>query len=239
MVLTNTAADDDPTASDKEKAQRLGEIEVRLSRARIRQGQSSSTRTRTVLPVEERPIAEKALKGHALSSRATFGQPEVQRSAKAFIKFDYTWGDEPIATYIFKHRSRKDLQIEGIIERSPSHGPLEDRDLDDLQPAEALELIRRMRDRDEVAAKIKQEGQAMRSKSGKRRLPGSSNDEEDEASRVHTNKSGKRPYVEITSDDGEDDDEEEGQITVTDVTTKRARVIRSMADQDVVDLSDG
>ncbi len=55
------------------------------------------------------------------------------------------------------NRSSAGLQQEGIIERSPSPVPLEDRDPDDLTPEEARELVRRLRARQQDAAKIKQE----------------------------------------------------------------------------------
>lgn len=52
----------------------------------------------------------------------------------------------------------EDLQIEGVIPRSPSPVPLEERDPDDLSPEEARELIRRMRTQgSEGAVKIKKE----------------------------------------------------------------------------------
>ena len=52
----------------------------------------------------------------------------------------------------------EDLQIEGIIPRSPSPVPLEERDPDDLSPEEARELIRRMRTQgSETEVKIKKE----------------------------------------------------------------------------------
>ena len=49
---------------------------------------------------------------------------------------------EPAATFTFKYRARKDLQIEGILPRSPSLVPLEKRDPDTLSHAEARELVR-------------------------------------------------------------------------------------------------
>ena len=43
----------------------------------------------------------------------------------------------------------EDLQIEGIIPRSPSPTPLEERDPNELSPEEARELVRRMRAREQ------------------------------------------------------------------------------------------
>ena len=50
-----------------------------------------------------------------------------------------------------------DLQIEGIIPRSRSPVPLEDRDPDDLSREEARELVRRMRARYHEAGSVKKE----------------------------------------------------------------------------------
>ena len=80
-----------------------------------------------------------------------------------------------MATCIFKYRSRstctpvelltlkftderaEDLQVEGIIPRSPSPIPLEDRNPEDLSPEEARELVRRMRAREQDQVKVKRE----------------------------------------------------------------------------------
>lgn len=50
-----------------------------------------------------------------------------------------------------------DLQIEGIIARSPSPTPLEERDEADLSPEEMRELLRRMRAREQEQVKVKRE----------------------------------------------------------------------------------
>lgn len=51
----------------------------------------------------------------------------------------------------------EDLQIEGIIPRSPSPVPLDERDPNSLSAEEARELVRRMRAREEDTAQIKKE----------------------------------------------------------------------------------
>lgn len=92
------------------------------------------------------------------------------------------YGEDPIAVFIFKYRSRSkvylqiiynlmadfhtgDLQIEGVIPRSPSPVPLEERDPDDLSPEEARELVRRHRQREQERIKIKKETQEKRARS--------------------------------------------------------------------------
>lgn len=57
----------------------------------------------------------------------------------------------------FANHSAGDLQVEGVITRSPSPIPLEERDPDDLSPEEARELVRRLRQQQEQI-EIKKEG---------------------------------------------------------------------------------
>jgi hypothetical protein len=54
-------------------------------------------------------------------------------------------------------RTTGDLQAEGIIERTPSPVPLEERDPDELTPDELRELVRRSRAEKASAVKTKQE----------------------------------------------------------------------------------
>jgi len=88
----------------------------------------------------------------------------------------WDFGKVPMAVYTFKYRTRsmpsdpparpkghadkttEDLQIEGVIERSPSPAPLEERDLETLSPEEMRELLRRQRLRAQDGP-VKQEGQ--------------------------------------------------------------------------------
>ncbi|KAF2215079.1 hypothetical protein CERZMDRAFT_94502 [Cercospora zeae-maydis SCOH1-5] len=106
-------------------------------------------------------VPEKCLKGRAISSRTTLG-PAKQRAFKIhYIKTVDIYGSEPFATFTFKYRSRRDLQIEGIVPRSPSPVPLEERDPQSLTLDESRELVRRMRQREkEQRIEIKKEGQA-------------------------------------------------------------------------------
>lgn len=74
-----------------------------------------------------------------------------------WVVVDFPYGKEPSAAFIFKYRTRRDLQIEGIIERSPSPVPLEERDPNTLNQEEMREVIRRMREREQNAPRVKQE----------------------------------------------------------------------------------
>ena len=87
----------------------------------------------------------------------------------------------------------EDLQIEGIIPRSPSPVPLEERDPDTLTPQEAREVIIRMRAREQNTVKIKQEF-----------------------------KREKRRHSAVSAETG-DNDEEEGDISITGEFDRRKR----------------
>ncbi|RMY19226.1 hypothetical protein D0867_04805 [Hortaea werneckii] len=134
---------------DVQRMKGLGEIrfEVRWCRA----GKRVPAADRSISEVRntgQEAIPEKCLKGRAISSQAVLG---------------------PFATYVFRFRSHRDLQIEGIIPRSPSPQPgipLEERDPAALSAEEARELIRILRERhgeriqvkDETSPEIKYEG---------------------------------------------------------------------------------
>ncbi|KAK0650601.1 hypothetical protein DIS24_g6712 [Lasiodiplodia hormozganensis] len=100
-------------------------------------------------------IPEKALKGRAVSH-----QVKLQASEPAKVREGYTFvpdSNGKIATFIFRYRSKSALQAEGIIPRTPSPMPLEERPLEELKPEELRELLRRHRERDAAASVVKRE----------------------------------------------------------------------------------
>ncbi|MCJ1287059.1 hypothetical protein MMC26_006407 [Xylographa opegraphella] len=107
-----------------------------------------STNVTTTLNVQtgssvSESIPEKALKGRALSHIISLDPPE-KTSAFSWVDCDYV--DKlrsPFVNFEFRYRSRKALQIEGIIPRSPSPVPLEDRPVESLTREEAIELLAR------------------------------------------------------------------------------------------------
>jgi RecB family exonuclease len=92
------------------------------------------------------------------------------------VTANYPYGKGPIATYIFRYRTRskstntmapaktsahsytEDLEIEGIVERPV---PLEERDPEDLTPGEAREQVRLLR---EAASRVKVKQESKREK---------------------------------------------------------------------------
>ncbi|KAF2677306.1 hypothetical protein K458DRAFT_163912 [Lentithecium fluviatile CBS 122367] len=102
-------------------------------------------------------IPEKALKGRAVSSQVVLGDRETIRPFTTVSTTDLD-GGKPFATFKFKYRSRSALQSLLVIPRSPSPVPLEERDINTLNPEEMRELLKRQKEREEAARKIKTEG---------------------------------------------------------------------------------
>jgi hypothetical protein len=101
-----------------------------------------------------------------------------------------------------------DIQIEGVMERSPTPVPLEERDTESLTAEEARELVRRLRTREENAALVKSEykrGKRARSQAGESSTV-TSGDEDDvaEITEAHEGHAGKRARGGVTIDLTED-----------------------------------
>ncbi|KAM0716428.1 hypothetical protein Q7P37_007873 [Cladosporium fusiforme] len=141
---------------------KLGEIEVTLTRCH-EVGKVATVPKSSYKAVVKDSVPEKALKGRAITHHTAFGA--AAETSSNWVDVTYPYGENPIATYKFLYRSRRDLQIEGIIERSPSPVPLEDRDPNDLTLEEARELARRAqlkRTENDNQLKIKQEGRPVK-----------------------------------------------------------------------------
>ncbi|KAI7155646.1 hypothetical protein KC349_g6789 [Hortaea werneckii] len=150
---------------DVQRMKGLGEIrfEVRWCKA----GKRVPAADRSISSVRstgQEDIPEKCLKGRAISGQAVLGVGKpCTGSSRA--EATYPYGSQAFATYVFRYRSHRDLQIEGIIPRSPSPQPgipLEERDPATLSAEEARELIRILRERhggrNQVKDEIKREG---------------------------------------------------------------------------------
>ncbi|KAF2635879.1 hypothetical protein P280DRAFT_473522 [Massarina eburnea CBS 473.64] len=103
-------------------------------------------------------ISEKALKGRALSHSARLSAPVATTRVSKALAYDYVAADkQPSATFKFKYRSQAALQALMIIPRSPNPIPLEERDIESLSPEEMRELLKRQKERDGAAPKVKSE----------------------------------------------------------------------------------
>lgn len=72
----------------------------------------------------------------------------------------FPYGDKPFSSFQFRYRSRKDLQIEGIIEKDPESVPLEDRDAATLTAEDVRQLQRQLQFKRDDIVKIKKEKRA-------------------------------------------------------------------------------
>lgn len=76
------------------------------------------------------------------------------------VNTSYPYGEETMASFMFRYRSRKDLQIEGIIEQDPEPVPLEDRDPATLTPDEVRQLQLKLQTKRDDMVRIKKEKRA-------------------------------------------------------------------------------
>ena len=82
---------------------------------------------------------EQVLKGIALDLMTKFR--EVKDWKPVRYSRDHCIGDEPLATMVLKYRSREALQKIGLVPRSPTLTPLEERDINDLTMEELKERL--------------------------------------------------------------------------------------------------
>ncbi|MCJ1244363.1 hypothetical protein MMC30_001561 [Trapelia coarctata] len=134
-----------PSLPDSHRLENLGLITIKVERVNATASSRSlsrSTRTTEELSSQS-PLSEKALKGRAVTHRTSFDQPERIATVKP-LNCDYLDSlKHPYASFSFKYRSRKALQAELIIPRTPSPIPLEDRPQETLNREELLELLNR------------------------------------------------------------------------------------------------
>ncbi|KAI1364963.1 hypothetical protein F5Y08DRAFT_305483 [Xylaria arbuscula] len=134
-VKTIDEAKKERVEGDRKIANGLGTIHVDFFRATIR---APSTGHVTDANSGGFELAEKALKGKAISHGTSYGAREAIPTPK-FSKTDYLPEDNgPIVTFKFFYRSRDALKRELIIPRSPSRSPT----IEDLTPAERDRLAR-------------------------------------------------------------------------------------------------
>ncbi|KJX98147.1 hypothetical protein TI39_contig429g00043 [Zymoseptoria brevis] len=157
LDTTDETLKPDRAAKLKDLLSRLGEVSVSI--LRIKADRVSREMPRVARQASEigTSVPEKALKGRSISNKATLGEavPSAQKQTTCHV--DYPYGMKPFATFTFKYRSRRDLQVEGVIERSPTPEPLEDRDPATLTVEEMREVVRRLQARTAADARVKKE----------------------------------------------------------------------------------
>ncbi|KAI3323737.1 hypothetical protein HD806DRAFT_72446 [Xylariaceae sp. AK1471] len=122
--------------SDLKIAKSLGTIEIKFTRA-IEYGPTSS-RGASDVKSGNFELAEKSLKGKAVSHGTTYGICEAIAPPRWLDVRDILEDKGPIAIFKFMYRSRDALKRELIIPRSPSHSPA----LEGLTPAQRDRLAR-------------------------------------------------------------------------------------------------
>lgn len=104
------------------------------------------------------PVPEKALKGRPFDISAGYGAAKVVK--KPTYHSAQKVGNS-LAKFVVKYRSRRALQLFDLIPVTPEPQPLEERDVDMLNPQEMRQLLTRVREQGNQAveqlAKIKQE----------------------------------------------------------------------------------
>lgn len=88
------------------------------------------------------PVPEKALKGQPIDMTAGYGSAtaiEWRKSAQC------QRAGKPLAKFVLKYRSRRALQLLDLIPTTPEPEPLEERNIDTLNPEEMRQLLTQMR----------------------------------------------------------------------------------------------
>ncbi|KAK5740393.1 hypothetical protein LTR17_004656 [Elasticomyces elasticus] len=148
-------SDETTRATQTDALQELGTVRV-LCRRGVKLATKAPHKKKNKIRSKTEVVHEKCLKGRAISSRATLGEA-IPAKAPTGYRMEWPYGDDPIATFEFLYRSRRDLQAEGVLPRSPSPVPLEERDPESLTREEAIALVRRNQERGSAQVQVKQE----------------------------------------------------------------------------------
>ncbi|OBT84583.1 hypothetical protein VE02_06329 [Pseudogymnoascus sp. 03VT05] len=119
---------------DVKAAANLGEITVEVFRVEILE---DVTPQKAVVNKIATEIAEKAVKGRALSNRTTFGVAKTTTPIRLRRKEFIDGKDKPLARFVFRYRSKEALRALLLISRSPDPDPF-----DALPAAERERLAR-------------------------------------------------------------------------------------------------
>ncbi|KAK5956108.1 hypothetical protein OHC33_002681 [Knufia fluminis] len=101
-----------------------------------------------------RSIPEKALKGQPIDMSAEYGSATPSQRPRVYTS---TRVGEVLATCIYKYRSRRALQLLELIPATPEPQPLEERDIDTLDPQEMRQLLAQYREHGSQSTRVKEE----------------------------------------------------------------------------------
>ncbi|KAL1648462.1 hypothetical protein SLS58_002217 [Diplodia intermedia] len=178
MVFSELDIDEDSTDISnrmmQKKVMSMGVISIQLHRG-LAIKEAPCNRTTTIDKIGK--VSEKALKGKALShqvqlaripsyqaiiSSLTYDRLQAFQPAQQSNTYNFKCDKEdgPFAEFIYQYRSKTALQAEGVIPRTPSPIPLEDRPLEELNQEELRELLRRSREKTAAATAVKTESES-------------------------------------------------------------------------------
>ncbi|KIW09838.1 hypothetical protein PV08_11939 [Exophiala spinifera] len=161
-----TTTDEEPPTGSQgfEKYGQLGTIKVKVWRQKtyFRKESTHATTHKPPTLVED-PIPEKALKGRAIGATIGLGPalPVPGKTSKRTVHANVI-DSGPLVIFVFLYRTKRDLQILGVIPRTPSPEPLERRDVNTLSVEELKELVGRQQaeltlSRQAVESRVKKE----------------------------------------------------------------------------------
>ncbi|KAJ9646244.1 hypothetical protein H2204_000907 [Knufia peltigerae] len=142
---------------DFKKYAQLGTIRVVAERNKTVPSQDEGLEK---ISLNEGPVPEKALKGQAVGS--TIGLGPERPAERIRVRKGVQADQYPLAIFVFLYRTKRDLQKLGVIPRTPSPVPLEQRDVNTLSNEELRELVTRQQaelilSRQDTESKIKKD----------------------------------------------------------------------------------
>lgn len=155
QIAVRDAIETDDIHGLRTRLVKLGTITVKVFRANCVVDRKSSDWI-TPESLTDGGIPETALKGRALSSGAGFGDV-IQLKGPTIRKAITSREPLDVAIFHVRYRTRNDLQILGVIPRSPSPAGTDDEDLDNMTPEELRALVRKTKAKQDINVPVKLE----------------------------------------------------------------------------------
>ncbi|KAK5465123.1 hypothetical protein LTS15_001686 [Exophiala xenobiotica] len=128
----------------REKYDQLGTITVKLRREqKLERCDPGAYKAR-----HSESVPEKALKGRPLDVATRMVRSKAPKDMGSVRT--RALDQQPLATFIFKYRTRRALQSLLVIERSPSPLPIDERPVDELSREQLQDLVRRQREQQAI-----------------------------------------------------------------------------------------
>ncbi|KAI1781403.1 hypothetical protein F4818DRAFT_398916 [Hypoxylon cercidicola] len=161
VISTVDDAKNDRIKSDIKLAEHLGMIQVTISRCIVTKHHVPPGHGPSIKSIDKWELAEKSLKGRAMSHGTSFSTQEKTRPQNTVTTRVLEEDGGPIAIFRFHYRSRDALKREMVIPRSPSPGsrPVAQMSRDELErlAKERLDQLQKGDVKEESKAGIKRE----------------------------------------------------------------------------------